>query len=102
MVFTRGAIVVLEILMVVPVAKLYCSTRLRISIMDCFIITKILVSSAYCDNLVFCFWFGMMKTDYFPVYNVEQKRRRTPLCYSSSKEKGVERKPLLEIIDSAF
>ena len=50
---------VLEILMVAPVAKLYFSKKLRISIMDCSVSTKRLVSSAYCDNLVFYFWVGM-------------------------------------------
>ena len=59
MAFARGVIVVLEILMVVPVAKLYCSKKLRISIMDCSVTTKRLVSSAYYDNLAFYFWFGM-------------------------------------------
>ena len=39
---------VVEILMVVPVAKLYCSKRLRISIMGCSVSAERLVSSAYC------------------------------------------------------
>ena len=59
MAFARGVIVVLEILMVAPVAKLYFSKKLRISIMDCSVSTKRLVSSAYYNNLVFSFWFGM-------------------------------------------
>ena len=50
---------VLEILMVVPVAKLYCSKKLRISSMGWSVSTKRLVSSAYCNNLAFSFWFGM-------------------------------------------
>ena len=50
---------ILEILMVVPVAKLYCSSRLRISIMGCSVSAGVLVLLAYCDNLAFSFWFGM-------------------------------------------
>ena len=58
--------------------------------MDFSVTTKRLVPSAYCDNLVFSFWFDMgyptifnVKIDYFPVYNKEEKRQRTPLPYSS-------------------
>ena len=90
--------------MIVLVAKLHCSKKLRTSIMDCSVSTKRLVSSASCDNLVFFLvWYGVshkfaiifnVKIDYFPVYNIEEKRQRTPLSYSS--------KPLLEIIDSVF
>ena len=50
MAFARGIIVALEILMVVPVAELYCLKTLRTSIMDCCVSTKGFVSSAYCDN----------------------------------------------------
>ena len=59
MAFAGGIIVVLEILMVAPVAKLYYSKKLRVSSMDCSISTKRLVSLTYCDNLMFLFWFGM-------------------------------------------
>ena len=47
MAFARGVIVVLEILMVVPVAKLFCSKKLRIFITDCYVSMKKLASSTY-------------------------------------------------------
>ena len=104
---------VLEILMVVPVGKLYCSKKLSISVMDCSVSTKRLVSTAYCDNLVFSFWFGMgyptilslflmlrLITSPFIMYRRRDKRH--PCLTPLDKEKGVDRKQLLEIIDSVF
>ena len=45
--FARGVIVVLEILMIVPVAKLFYSKKLRIFITDCYVSAKKLASSTY-------------------------------------------------------
>ena len=41
---------VLEMLMVFPVAKLYCLRKLRVSNVDCSVNAEGLVSSAYCDK----------------------------------------------------
>ena len=113
MAFARVVIVVLEILMVVPVAKLYCSQKLRISSMDCSGRMKKLVSSAYCDNLVFSFWFGMgyptilslflmLRLITSPFIMYRRKDKGHPCLTLLDKEKGVERKPSLEINDSVF
>ena len=104
---------VLVILMVVPVAKLYCSKKLRISIIDYSVSTKRLVSSAYCDNLVFSFWFGMgyptilslfsmLRLITFPFTMLRRKDKGHPCLTPLDKGKGLGRKPLLEIIDSVF
>ena len=104
--FARGVILVLEILMVVPVDKFYCSKKLRASIMDCSVSRKRLVSSAYCDNLAFFFRFGMG----YPIillflmlrlitspFIMQRKGDKGHPCLSPlDKEKEVDRKPLLK------
>ena len=74
---------------------------------------KKLVSSAYCDNLVFSFWFGMgyptilslflmLRLITSPFIMYRRKDKAHPCLTLLDKEKGVERKPWLEINDSVF
>ena len=82
--------------------KLNCSKKLRTSIMDCSVSTKRLVSSAYCDNLVFFLVWHGVSHKFAIIFNVKiEKRRRDkghPCLTPLDKEKEVEGKPLLEPI----
>ena len=81
--------------------------------MDCSVSTKRLVSSVYCDNLVSSFWFGMGYPTIFSLFLmlrlitfpfiIQRRSDKGYACLTSlDKENGVERKPLLDLIDSVF
>ena len=57
--FTRGVIVVFQMLMVAPVAISYFLKKFSISAIDSSVVTKRLVSSAYWERFKFSFWLGM-------------------------------------------
>ena len=102
--------------MVVPVAKLHCSKKLRISIMTVQLLRKDWYHWYHRHIVIiqyFPFWFGMgypttlslflmLRLITSPIIMWSRRDKEHSCLTLLDKEKGVERKPLLEIIDSVF
>ena len=111
--FSRGAVVVFEMLMIAPVAISYFLKKFSISTIDSSVITNRLVSSAYWESFRFSFWLSMeyptiflfvlmfrFITSLFLIYN--RRNKGHPCLTPLDNGKGVDRNLLFAMTDCVF